>query len=225
MGVRGAARDVEPGSARSERSTATRERILDAAERLFAERGVHAVSNRAIAEAAGQGNNAVVGYHFGTKTDLVRAVVARHAGPVDAIRRRMVAALPARPGLRDWVECLVLPVAEHLARFDPPTWYARLGAQLFTDPGLRAVIVEESRSAAVTAVVRGIAASLPDLPADVRTDRWDMCLLLLTHHVAERERVLAAADPAASADWPQAARRLTDAVVGILTSPSTAPAR
>jgi cytochrome P450 len=53
--------------------------ILATTERLFAERGIHAVSNRQISEAAGQGNSAAVGYHFGTKADLVRAI-ARRAG-------------------------------------------------------------------------------------------------------------------------------------------------
>ena len=48
-----------------------RQVIIETAERLFAEHGVFAVSNRQIAEAAGQGNTAVVGYHFGTKTDQI----------------------------------------------------------------------------------------------------------------------------------------------------------
>jgi AcrR family transcriptional regulator len=62
-----------PRASRAERNDVTRERILTAAERLFAEHGVSAVSNRQVAEAAGQGNTAVVGYHFGTKADLIRA--------------------------------------------------------------------------------------------------------------------------------------------------------
>src|SRR4051812_47521222 len=61
----------------------TREQILTVAERLFAELGVGAVSNRRIGEAAGQGNNTVVGYHFGTKAELVRAIVRRHTGQVE----------------------------------------------------------------------------------------------------------------------------------------------
>src|SRR5919205_204318 len=59
---------------RTERATSTQEAILKAAERLYAEHGVFAVSNRQVSEAAGQGNNAAVGYHFGTKTDLVQVV-------------------------------------------------------------------------------------------------------------------------------------------------------
>lgn len=92
------------GGARSYRASATRARILDAAERLFAEHGVHAVSHRAIAEAAGQGNNTVVGYHFGAKADLVRALIRQHAAAMDVRRERMVGALGPDPGVRDRVD-------------------------------------------------------------------------------------------------------------------------
>ncbi|MGK2866028.1 MAG: TetR family transcriptional regulator, partial [Mycobacterium sp.] len=43
---------------RTDRASTTREAILTAAERLYAEHGVFAVSNRQVSEAAGQGNNA-----------------------------------------------------------------------------------------------------------------------------------------------------------------------
>ena len=78
-------------AARSERASTTQEAILTAAERLFAEHGVFAVSNRQVSEAAGQGNNAAVGYHFGTKTDLVRAIEQKHRVPIERLREHMVA--------------------------------------------------------------------------------------------------------------------------------------
>src|SRR6476619_1244026 len=94
---------------RSERASSTQEAILVAAERLFAEHGVFAVSNRQVSEAAGQGNNAAVGYHFGTKADLVRAIEQKHRGPVEQLREQMVGALPDSAAMRDWVACLVCP--------------------------------------------------------------------------------------------------------------------
>ena len=54
----------------------TRDLLLDTAERLYAERGLAQVSNRQIAEAAGQANNSVVAYHVGTKADLVAALAS-----------------------------------------------------------------------------------------------------------------------------------------------------
>ena len=52
----------------------TKEQIVLAAERLFAERGIDGVSLRQIGAAAGNGNNSAVQYHFGSKDRLVQAV-------------------------------------------------------------------------------------------------------------------------------------------------------
>src|SRR5271169_2295413 len=93
-------------AARSDRAGSTREAILTAAERLFAEHGVYAVSNRQVSEAAGQGNNAAVGYHFGTKADLVRAIETKHRIPIEQLREQMVAQTPDSTNLREWVACL-----------------------------------------------------------------------------------------------------------------------
>jgi len=54
----------------------TRERILDAAEALFVEHGYEATSTRMVTGAA-QVNLAAVNYHFGSKEDLMRAVIRR----------------------------------------------------------------------------------------------------------------------------------------------------
>lgn len=67
-----------PGWARSE---STREALLDAAEKLFAERGVAATSIRDIIGAAGV-NLGAINYHFGTKKALVLAVFSRRLSPV-----------------------------------------------------------------------------------------------------------------------------------------------
>src|SRR5690349_13990681 len=128
---------------RTMRAEHTRGRIMAVAERLFAEQGVFAVSNRQISEAAGQGNNTVVGYHFGTKTDLIRAIVREHSGPMDEIRRRMLAEHGGSTQVRDWVACVVSPITRHLATLAAPSWYARFAAQLMTDPALRAVVIDD----------------------------------------------------------------------------------
>src|SRR5882762_8335795 len=127
---------------RDEQVGATREALLDAAERLFAEHGVHAVANRQISLAAGQGNNAAVNYHFGTKAELVRAVSRRHAEQIEVDRVRMMDAIGDSTELRDWVACAVRPVTEHLEDLGTPSWYARFIAQVTSDPALRADMLE-----------------------------------------------------------------------------------
>src|ERR1700689_677128 len=89
----------------------TRTRILDAAERLFAERGFRGTSVRAITALAGA-NLAAVGYHFGSKAELVAAVIRRVTEPILAARGAGLArllTLPPDP-----------PVAELVAAFAGP---------------------------------------------------------------------------------------------------------
>ncbi|MEU5366658.1 TetR family transcriptional regulator [Streptomyces sp. NPDC005925] len=210
-------------TARAEQVNATRDLILTTAERLFAERGVYAVSNRQISEAAGQGNNAAVGYHFGTKTDLVRAIFRRHAPRVEEIRVRLLAGIGDSTDVRDWADCLVRPVPEHLAALGSPTWYARFCAQAMTDPALRQILHEESlTSAALREAVDGLNRCLPDLPAEVRAERAGMVRLLVVHTAAERERALAEGAPTPRLTWQDATAGLVDAIVGLWPAPVTA---
>src|SRR6202045_5357668 len=87
---------------RTERASSTQEAILVAAGRVYAEHGMFAVSNRQVSEAAGQGNNAAVGYHFGTKTDLVRAIEQKHRASIERLLETMVAPTKDSTELRDW---------------------------------------------------------------------------------------------------------------------------
>lgn len=95
---------------------ATRERIRQVAERLFAEKGFDAVSLRMItAEAAV--NLAAVNYHFGSKEALIETVISHRIGPVNEERvSRLKAA--AKAGKKSAlavgviVDCFVGPVIE-----------------------------------------------------------------------------------------------------------------
>ncbi|MBB5953804.1 AcrR family transcriptional regulator [Saccharothrix tamanrassetensis] len=205
---------------RAEQVGATRRQILDTAERLFAEQGLYAVSNRQISTAAGQGNNAAVGYHFGTKADLVRAIVRRHSHHIEALRTELVDAAGSSADLRTWVGCLVRPVTTHLASLGDPTWFARFGAQVVTDPAFRGVMVEEALSTpSLRRVVEGLHRCLPDLPAEVRAERGDMVSTLMVHVCAERERALADGGTTPRASWEETATGLADAITGLLTAP------
>jgi AcrR family transcriptional regulator len=207
---------------RGGRAHGTREQILTAAERLFAEHGVLAVSNRQVSEAAGQGNNTAVGYHFGTKADLVRAIVRRHSAPIEEKRRRMVAELGDSTDVRDWISCLIRPVAEHLAEVGSPTWFARFGAQVMTDPTMRQIMVDESLSSpSLVRIVEGLHRCLPDMPDEVRAERADMARQLLVHMIAERERALAEGTPTPRSTWDEAATGIVDALVGMWMAPVT----
>jgi AcrR family transcriptional regulator len=213
------------GGARGRQAEGTREAIMATAERLFAEHGVASVSSRQISEAAGQGNNAAVGYHFGSKADLVRAIARRHNERIERRRAELVAGLGADARVHDWVECLVRPLTEHLAELGVPSWYARFSLQLTTDPGLYEQITDEViASAPMQRISRGLRPSLTALPREVREYRLQMIRHLIGHTCADRERTLAAAGRSSRADWDRVARLLADAVTGLLLAPvTTAP--
>ena len=101
----------------NEASTDTRERLLDVAERLFAEHGFDAVSLRAITTDAGA-NLAAVNYYFGSKEALIEAVVARLVEPVNRKRIEILDGIRQK-GLRDArsiVIAFIDPVLEAAAR-------------------------------------------------------------------------------------------------------------
>jgi AcrR family transcriptional regulator len=199
----------------------TREVILAAAERLFAEQGL-AVSNRQVSEAAGQANNFAVGYHFGTKADLALAIVRRHAPSIEQRRLEMLAAIKGSSDLRDWVSCLVRPITEHLAALGSPSWYARFLAQVTTDPALRQVVIADAiASASMQETSEGLTRLMPVLPEDVREERSDMSRQLIVYMCAERERALQAGTATPRPTWEAAAVGLVDALVGLWRAPFT----
>src|SRR5271166_4719878 len=72
----------------------TKDRILNAAERLFARDGFEATSLRAITTEAAV-NLAAVNHHFKSKEALVQAVIARRMGPISAQRLALLDAYEA----------------------------------------------------------------------------------------------------------------------------------
>ncbi|MER8073049.1 TetR/AcrR family transcriptional regulator [Streptomyces sp. NPDC094034] len=207
---------------RTGRGAGTREAIMAAAERLYAEHGLSNVSNRQISEAAGQGNNTVVSYHFGTKATLVRAIMTKHVMLVDAVRQLHVEAAGDSTDVRDWVRCLVRPVPEHLSSLGTPSWQARFAVQVMTDPMMRALVTDESLTRdSLRRTLQGLGRCLRDaVPAEVRRERGEMARHLITHTCAERERALAEGSCEPGASWERTADALEDALVGLFTAPT-----
>lgn len=195
---------------------------MEAAERLFAENGLSAVSHRQIAEAAGQRNVTAVSYHFGSRTELVRAIMTRHGEQVDRVRRRYVEAADGSEEIRDWIVALVRPVTEHLSSLGVPSWNARMAVQVMTDPTMRDLVSEEACARPyLRQILDGLGRCLADVPAEVRAERGAMARNLITHMCAERERVLAENTGLLHGSWERTADALADAIVGLLTAPVT----
>ena len=110
-----------------------RQRLLAAAEELFATRGLE-VPNREIVAAAGQHNRSAITYHFASRAGLINAVCERHNTLVAQHRQHLIARLPG-PGertTRQLVEAHVQPLAAEMLRCSPSYW-ARLSEMLMAD--------------------------------------------------------------------------------------------
>jgi len=102
-----------------QRTQDTRQKLLEAARALFAERGVESVSLREIARAAGQANVNAPQYHFGDRETLLAEVVDPHHREVDARRHALLDEIDAgrgpradrAPDLRSFGAALVRPLA------------------------------------------------------------------------------------------------------------------
>jgi AcrR family transcriptional regulator len=143
----------------------TKERILDAAERLFARHGIGATSLRSIIAEAGV-NLAAVHYHFGSKEALVSAVVHRCIDPLNQERLARLDRLEKeagarRPSVEKVAEAFVAPVLK--LRDDPNHGedFARLMGRLFGEPeyGIEHMIPEhfsELRDRFVAAIQKAL---------------------------------------------------------------------
>ena len=91
----------------------TKERILNAAEVLFAEHGFTHTSTRRITRTANV-NLAAVNYHFGSKDQLIKAVFNRRIKPVNVERLRRLTALEKRgdPTLEQVLGAFIAPLLE-----------------------------------------------------------------------------------------------------------------
>jgi len=110
----------------------TRARIIQAAERLFAERGVDAVSLREINREAGQRNATALQYHFTDRQGLIRSILTKHDVMVDEGRNQLLDDMEenGQRSLYHFAEALVLPAAKKLADRDGGRAYLRIVAQL-----------------------------------------------------------------------------------------------
>jgi AcrR family transcriptional regulator len=169
----------------------TRDRILDAAEELFAEQGVAATSLRAVTALAGV-NLAAVHYHFGPKEALLEAVLERRLGPVNQDRLKRLDALEAsaRNGpvaLEDLLEAFFAPALVAVTQLGVPgRRLARLVARFHaSEPeDLRALALEQFREVIErfsAAAVRAV----PELPPAEALLRFEYALPILMYATAE----------------------------------------
>ncbi|MDD9370560.1 MAG: helix-turn-helix domain containing protein [Acidimicrobiales bacterium] len=118
----------------------TTDRLISAAEELFASHGIDGVSLREINRVAGAKNASALQYHFRDRDGLLDALMAKHRRDVEARRHAMLDAYEAdgRRDLRALAGALVRPMAAKLADEDGGPEYLQILADLMNRP--RAIV-------------------------------------------------------------------------------------
>lgn len=179
---------------RSSHGRSTRERILDAAEKLFAAQGFHAVSVRDITTAAGV-DVALVNYHFGGKHALFEDVFMRRAEVLNAERLRRLEMLVARaapkpPSIESIIDAFTHPLLDRSAR-GGPGWkaYFALIAQVNNSTEFGGLMMTRYFDPVVHAFIAALRSTMPE--CDERDIYWSYHFLsgALTLTFAETGRI------------------------------------
>jgi AcrR family transcriptional regulator len=150
----------------------TRDKLLDVAGRIFADRGYHAATIREICVAAGA-NIAAVNYHFGDKLALYTEVVQQsmRMGELEAMKNALDQQAPPEVILRSVVQVRL----RGICRNDRPDWYFRILVHEMAQPtpALRQLINKVGRP--IFERMLGLIGGMIGLPANDEKTR--MCAI------------------------------------------------
>ncbi|MFB4312723.1 TetR/AcrR family transcriptional regulator [Actinomadura sp. 21ATH] len=227
-----------PGGERTAAAQDTRARLIDVAERLFAEYGIEPVSLRQVGIEAGQRNNSAAQYHFGSKEGLVNAIITNRSRAVDARRADLVDAL-RRSGtpatLTELVNLLVLPLMETIGSSSGRTWYLRFLANVMdhpmadapwhaartapSGPGAAPSLPDPPDPPGLRYMRRELRRLLPGLPDEEFERRMRWQVMITFRVLADYERHRAAAAPGGGPAAAQVVSDLNAMLVALLRAP------
>jgi AcrR family transcriptional regulator len=208
-------------------ATVTRERLLRAGERLFAERGIDGVRVREINQLAGQRNSSALHYHFGSRDGLLDEIKRVHRTPIEARRVAMLDTLE-REGriddIRALVETLVLPFTAEMAT-ESGRDYLRILPQVTGRLGLPVGQLPDSFGPhGIRRTLRYLSRCLPELPPTLREERLNVVSEFASNAIARRAQDIELGSPFRIPE-EQFIANLIDMSVGSLTAPVSNAAR
>ena len=188
--VTSAAARVEANWKAARASAETREKLVTAAERLFAAHGYTNVSVRAIAASA-RVNWSLVGYHFRGKEGLLSEVYRRHCRTLNAERLRLLARAGRGPRrLERVIEAFVRPALAEIHSGRSRSGFSRLRAILAAeDSALLNQLVAQNFDMSSRTFVAALRECLPGIPADEILWRFHFMLGTIYYSVASPQRI------------------------------------
>ncbi len=155
----------------SRKGERTRQTLLDAAEKLFAEKGFYGVTVRAIAREA-DADPALVAYYFGGKRELFDAVLLRRAERLNQIRLDRLEqcerdAGPDGPSVEDIIEAFTEPLLDRSENGGPgwKSYFALIG-QVTNSPEWGEAMMSKYFDPIVRRFMESIRRALPDAPEE-----------------------------------------------------------
>lgn len=174
---------------------ATKQRLIEAAEALFADEGFDRVSVRDITNKAAA-NVAAVNYHFGSREGLVAVVMARYTNPVTEERMARLEALERRAGgkpvaVEEILDAFIRPFATQVRRSElSEKLFFKLMGRMFGQQGCQLPpMVETLFITMVQRYHKALSKALPGLPADEIWWRMHLMSGSMIHTMAHAEIV------------------------------------
>ena len=199
----------------------TRDRLLDAAARLYAERGIDNVSLAEIVRTARQRNASAVHYHFGSRDEVLRALLARHVPVIAERRHQLLEEARSRPDddVRSAAAAIVRPVTEFAQRGWRERAYLQIGSEMTgaadrTPSAVRDLLAQTEGHQAWDLLRR----RCPGVPADLWRERRAICIAFIGRAAADRARSLDRGGEGAVLSDDRFVDNLLDMVVGAMTA-------
>ncbi|MFC9624784.1 TetR/AcrR family transcriptional regulator [Streptomyces sp. NPDC056930] len=166
----------------------TRDKLIRAAEEIFAAQGTDGAQLRDIVRLAGQNNPSAVQYHFGSRAGLLDAVMEGRQTRTEQVIAPLLDELAGDCGVRELLTTLVTAEASLLADVRGRRCL-RISAQLSHETGLRTGRLHPALDGtAYGRLIGRIGDCLGALPGPVRLERLDLALTMIGAALADRAR-------------------------------------
>jgi AcrR family transcriptional regulator len=207
------------------RGDQTRNHLLDVAERMLGERGVHGVSLREIRIEAGARNTAAIQFHFGDREGLIRALFNRHMPRIAELQQVLYDKMVAEgreDDPRSLVEVLVRPSADYLQQGASEAAWVKIISDLGAEPDLEASEMALLAPEPALRVSHHLFEQLADLvPPTVATERMVVLAQCTVHICGDRARLLESPEVSRkSVSNDVFVENLVDMVCGALFAPT-----